>query len=233
MDKAVVLASGGINSTVAAAVVREQYTPCLLHINWGHRSAAREASAFQHTATALGAETTMVFQMPDLATFGGNARGSRRMSIEDATTLEKGTPATFVFGLLPTMLSAAAAWAGSLGATRIIIGISEDHGVSGPAISELYPDYRIEFIQTINLMLKYAAPAGRELVVETPLLELTRPEVIRLGMRLEVPFKQTWSCYANTDKPCNRCLGCHTRSSGFLQAKLPDPLVLSEKTMVL
>jgi 7-cyano-7-deazaguanine synthase len=233
MDKAVVLASGGINSTVAAAVIREQYTPCMLHINWGHRSAEREASAFRQTAATMGFETTMLTELPDLASFGGNARVSKRMSIEDASTLQKGTPATFMLGLLPTMLSTAAIWAGTIGATRIILGISEDHGVPGAAISELYPDNRTEFIQTFSLMLAYAMPANRELVVEAPLLELSRSEVIRLGMRLEVPFKLTWSCYANNDKPCGRCLGCHARSSGFLQAKLPDPLVLSEKTVVL
>jgi 7-cyano-7-deazaguanine synthase len=232
MEKAVVLASGGINSTVAAAIAREQYTPCLLHINWGHRAAAREATAFQQTASALGIETTMQLEMPDLGILGGTARGSKRISIEDATTLEKGTPATFMPGLMPAMLSAAAVWAGSLGARRIVIGISEDHGVPGPAISELYPDYRVEFIQTINLMLKYAVPPDREITVDAPLLELTRPEVIRLGTRLDVPFKLTWSCYANNDKPCNRCLACHTRTAGFLQAKLADPLVLPEKVLV-
>lgn len=233
MEKAVVLASGGINSTVAVAVAKEQYVPYMLHVNWGHRSAEREASVFQQIATAMGVENTVLVDLPDLATFGGNARGSRRLPVEDATTIEKGTPATFVPGLLPTLISTAAALAGSIGASRIILGISEDHGVPGPAISELYPDHRIEFVQTCNLMLKYALPADREMTVEAPLLELTRPEVIRLGLRLEVPFKLTWSCYTNNDQPCNRCLACHSRSAGFLLAKLPDPLVLSEKTVVL
>ncbi len=233
MDKAVVLASGGINSTVATAVIREQYTACLLHVGWGHRSAEREASAFQQTASAMGIETSLRVEISDLAAFGGNARASKRMSIEDASTIQKTTPATFAFGVLPSMLSVAATWANTLGAKRIIVGVSEDHGVPGPAISELYPDHRIEFVQTFNLMLKYAMPADRELVVEAPLLDLTRPEVIRLGMRLDVPFKLTWSCYASNTEPCNRCLGCHNRSAGFLQAKLPDPLILSERTIVL
>ncbi|MDM8009003.1 MAG: 7-cyano-7-deazaguanine synthase [Phycisphaerae bacterium] len=233
MDKAVVLASGGVNSTVAVALTREQYTPYLLHVNWGHRSAEREAIAFQQTASAMGIENTMLVEIPGLAALGTNARASRRLSIEDATTLEKGTPATFALALLPSMLSAAASWAGCIGARRIVVGVSEDHGVPGPAISEFYPDHRIEFIQTFNLMLKYAMPADRELVVEAPLLEMTRAEVVRLGMRLEVPFKLTWSCYANNEKPCNRCLACHIRAMGFLQARLPDPLVLSEKAVVL
>ncbi|MGQ9650552.1 MAG: 7-cyano-7-deazaguanine synthase [Phycisphaerae bacterium] len=233
MDKAVVLASGGINSTVAIAVTREQYELHLLHINWGHRAAEREATAFQQTASIMGIENTMLVEMPALSIWGGNARASRRLAIEDAATLEKGTPATFAFALLPTMLSTAASWAGSIGARHLVIGVSEDHGVPGPPISELYPDYRIEFIQTFNLMLKYAIPAGQELVVEAPLLEMTRAEIVRLGTRLEVPFKLTWSCYANNEKPCDRCLGCHNRVAGFLQAKLPDPLVLSEKVVVL
>jgi 7-cyano-7-deazaguanine synthase len=228
MDRAVILASGGINSTVAAAVTREQYAPALLHVNWGHRSAEQELAAFEQTAAAMKIETILAANLSCAAAFGGNARGGRRLAIEDASALtSRTTPATFALGVLPTMLSLAAAWAGAIGATRIILGLSEDHGVPGPAISELYPDYRIEFLQTFNLMLNYAKPAGRELSVEAPLLELTRAEVIRLGSRLEVPFELTWSCYAGGDTPCGRCLACATRTAGFLAAKTPDPLLMS------
>jgi 7-cyano-7-deazaguanine synthase len=229
MEKAVILVSGGINSAVAAAVTREQYAPCLLHVNWGHRTAEREMTAFEQLASALSIETTMIADMPCLGTFGGNARSSKRLAIEDATTVgDKSTPATFALGVLPTMLSAAATWAGALGAKRVVVGISEDHGIPGPPISELYPDYRIEFVQAFNLMLNYAKPAGRELIVEAPLLELSRAEVIRLGSRLEVPFQLTWSCFANNEKPCGRCLPCTTRTEGFLRARIPDPSIVTE-----
>jgi 7-cyano-7-deazaguanine synthase len=86
----------------------------------------------------------------------------------------------------------------------------------------------MEFIQTFNLMLGYAKPAGRELTVETPLIELNRGEVIQLGQRMSVPFEKTWSCYAENDKPCGRCRPCATRSTGFLNANVADPLAEPE-----
>ena len=226
MDKAVILASGGINSTVAAAVAREEYTPALLHIAWGHRTADRELVAFEQTAAALSIDKTLVADLSCLAVFGGSARVSRHMAIEDASTLGKETPATFMLGLLPSMLSLAATWAGAIGARRIVLGISEDHGVSGSVISELYPDHRIEFLQTFNLMLTHAKPPGRDLMVEAPLIELTRAEVIRLGQRLNVPFHRTWSCYQDNETPCGRCRACATRAAGFHNARIPDPLLI-------
>ena len=225
MDRAVILVSGGLNSAVAAAVAREQYEPAWLHVAWGHRAADRELAAFELLATEAAVQKTIVAELSALAAFGGNARVSKRLAMEDAAALGRETPATFAFGLFPSMLSLAAAWAGAIGAKRIIVGISENHGVPGPLISELYPDYRREFIQTFNLMLEYAKSTGRDLLVEAPLIELTRAEVIRLGRQLKVPFEKTWSCYRDNEKPCNRCLPCFSRTTGFLRVGIPDPLL--------
>lgn len=226
METAVVLTSGGINGAVTAALAKEQYEPALLHVAWGHRAADRELAAFEQLAAYLRIEKTMVAELSWMAVFGGSARTSRRMTIEDAATLEPGTPATFLLGLMPSMLNIAATWAGAIGAKRVLVGISEDHGVPGPAVSALYPDHRMEFIQAFNLMLSYAKPPQRELMVEAPLIELARPEVIRLGQRLNVPFDRTWSCYASSERPCGRCRPCMTRAAGFLRARVADPITL-------
>lgn len=226
METAVVLVSGGINSAVAAAAAREQYDAALLHVGWGHRTAERELIAFQQIAAALRIERTLVADLNCLASIGGNARTSKRLAVEDAQTLGRTTPATFMTGLMPSMLSVAVSWAGVLGAKRVIVGISENHGVPGPLISELYPDRRREFIQAYNLMLHYAKPSQRELLVEAPLLEMSRVEVLRLGEQCGVPFDKTWSCYRSIETPCGRCHPCVTRIAGFMQAKMPDPLLL-------
>jgi 7-cyano-7-deazaguanine synthase len=230
MQKAVVLMSGGVNSAVAAAIAREQYEPALLHVAWGHRSAARELACIEQLATALKIETTCVAELPCLATFGAGARVNRRQGIEDASTLGQRTPGTFTQGLLQTMLGLATAWASTIGAKRIFVGITEDHHVSGPAISELYPDYRREFVQVSNLLLHYAIPQNRELIIEAPLLEIARAEVVRLGGLMGVPFDKTWSCYVENESPCGRCRACVTRANGFIQAKIPDPLLLEPAT---
>lgn len=226
METAVVLVSGGVNSAVAAAAAREQYDTALLHVNWGHRAAEREAQSFERIAADLRVEQVQTICLSQIAAFGGNARVSKRVTMEDASALGQGTPATFVLGLMPTLLSVATTWAGTIGARRIILGISEDHSVPGPPVSELYPDHRMEFVQAYNLMLAYAKPTRRELCVEAPLIELNRSEVVQLGQRLNVPFDKTWSCYQGGERPCGRCLACVTRTSGFMQANLPDPLEL-------
>lgn len=226
MDRAVVLLSGGLNSAVAAAVTREQYEPFFLHVAWGHRTGERETACFEQLIAAMRTDKTMIADLSCMALFGGNARVSKRLSIDDANALGKDTPTTFALGLIPSMLSVAAAWASAVGAHRIIIGLGEDYRLPGPVMSTLYPDYRHEFLQTFNLMLEYAKPQGRELLVEAPLISLSRPEVIKLGSRLNVPWEKTWSCYRNCDSPCGRCLGCANRANGFLKAGLPDPLLL-------
>ena len=227
MIQSVVLTSGGINSAVAAAVAREQGEPALLHIAWGHRAAEHELAAFEAIAATLRIEKTMVAELSCMAVFGGNSRASKRLPVDDAGTLTGGeTPSTFAFGLIPAMLSLAAAWAYVLKAKQIIIGLSDDHGDLGPKVSELYPDHRQEFLQTFNLMLEYAKPPKRELVVEAPLIDLTRAEVIRLGERFKIPFDKTWSCYRENERPCGRCQPCATRAAGFIRAGLPDPLLL-------
>lgn len=226
MDRAVVLVSGGINSAVTAAVAKEQYETALLHVAWGHRTAERELAAFQEIAGFLKVEQTLVAELSCMAVFGGNARASRRQSIEDASVVGRTVPGTFAFGLLPAMLSLAAAWAGSIRARRILVGISENHGTTTTPIGKLYPDRRREFIQTFNLMLQYAKPSDRDLLVEAPLIDLNRAETIRLGQRLRLPFDRTWSCYSSNSAPCHRCIACVNRESGFLQAGVADPLVM-------
>lgn len=226
MDKAVVLVSGGLNSAVAASIAREQYECYLLHVAWGHRTAERELSCFESLVAHFHAERTMTADLRCLSALGGNARTSRKMLIEDMAALGQEVPSTFVQGLVPTMLSLAATWAGAIEAKRIIIGSSEDYDVPGPPISKLYPDYRREFVQTFNLMLEYAKPRARELQVEAPLAELTRQEIVSLGRRLKLPFEKTWSCYRSNEEPCGKCLGCGTRAAGFLSCGVPDPLLL-------
>jgi 7-cyano-7-deazaguanine synthase len=225
MDRAVILVSGGINSAVAAAAMREQCQLAWLHVAWGHRSAERELIAFEAMAHHFKADPTLVAELSCMAAIGGNARASRRLSIEDAEVLTGKTPSTFAAGLLPAMISVAAAWAASLKARRIILGIASDHQTGRYPLSQLYPDHRREFAQACNLMLAYATAPGQEIRVETPLMDLSRPEVIKLGRRLGVPFDRTWSCYADNETPCQRCLGCADRAAGFVRAGVPDPLM--------
>ena len=223
MTKAVILCSGGINSSVMAAAAREQYEPALLHVAWGHRSAERELASFGQIAAALHIENTKIVELSTSGLFGNNPRITRRGPHDDYPATH---PAPFTLGLLPTFVGLAACWAEGIGATRIMLGICENHETGGQPVADLYPDYRREFIQTANLMLQYGKRTGDELLLEAPLLELSRVDVVKLGNLLGVPFAQTWSCYGFNDTPCGKCFGCTTRTAGFLRAGVADPLLI-------
>ncbi len=90
----------------------------------------------------------------------------------------------------------------------------------------MYPDNRREFFTNYQYMLESALPPRTKLQILTPLIDLSRTEIIRLGERYKVPFELTWSCYQGAEKPCGRCYGCANRTAGFIEAGLPDPLIL-------
>ncbi len=224
MDKAIVLASGGINSTVMLAAAREQYQVALMHVDWGHRASERERAAFEQITLYYKIKQTDTIDLSGLAAYGGNARVSRRQAIEHAAYPPDEAPPTFAPGLIPTLLGLATEWAMTINARYILIGTNEDHGLRGSRLSQLYPDHRIEFVQSYNLMLHYAMHASTDLEVVAPLNDLTREEIVRLGRQLKVPFGKTWSCYAGNAKPCHKCLPCLSRAESLLQCGIPDPL---------
>ncbi len=90
----------------------------------------------------------------------------------------------------------------------------------------MYPDNRREFILNYQYMIDSAMPERTQIKIETPLIDFSRTEIVKLGQRLKVPFESTWSCYEGGEAPCGKCFGCASRASGFLQAAIPDPLIL-------
>lgn len=223
-EKAVVLCSGGLNSAVAAKVAATDYALAMLHVKFGHRAAERDAKAFAEQAEYFKPAHQLVIDMPHFSAMGGNGRVSKKIAIEDAMALSEGRCNTNIPGLVHTLIGAAFTWATTLGANRIFLGIAEDLGPPAPRLATLYPEYGREFVELCRHAIAAAHPE-RPVEIETPLAELTRNEVIRLGMRMHVPLELTWSCIASSSAPCGVCLGCATRHRGFLDAALPDPLL--------
>ncbi len=229
MRRAVVLVSGGVNSCVAAAI-KDAYEPALLHVRYPHRAAIRELECFQRLVKHMGVRNSLVAELPHLAQVTGNARVDRRVPIEDAAALTDNKPAgTYVPGLMTTMLSLAFNWATAIGATRIVVGISENLGPPGPPTAGLYPDHRREVLHAFEDIIRLSLPSPVAMELAAPLVNLTRPDVVRLGQRFSVPFGMTWSCYASDEKPCEKCYGCATRMRGFIDAGVPDPIFALEK----
>ena len=220
---AVVLLSGGLDSATALAAARNDGFGChALTIAYGQRHAA-ELDAARRVAAALGAVQHRVFPI-DLRAFGGSALTAdlpvpRDRSAEEMTA---GIPVTYVPARNTVFLSLALAWAETLGAFDLYIGVNAvDY--SG------YPDCRPEFVRAFEQLANLATKAGVEgkgrFRIHAPLIHLSKAEIIRLGLALGVDYGLTHSCYdpAADGAACGRCDSCRIRRDGFSAAAVPDP----------
>lgn len=220
--RAVVLASGGLDSTVTAAVARRDgYTLHLLTIAYQQRHAIEIERAGQ-VAQALGAQQHLVVDV-NLRALGGSALTDDRAVPKGRsdTARAQGIPSTYVPARNLIFLSLAAAHAEVVGASVIYFGANVvDY--SG------YPDCRPEFIRAFEAAARAGTKAGvegRPLEVRAPLLMLSKPQIIQLGLTLNVPFHLTHSCYDPLgDLACGQCDSCLIRKQGFAEAGVEDPI---------
>jgi 7-cyano-7-deazaguanine synthase len=221
--KAVVLSSGGLDSTTVMALARsEGYALYSLSFRYGQRHAL-ELEAAQRVALALGAKEHLVLHI-DLGKIGGSAL-TENMEVpkgRDELELLEEIPVTYVPARNTIFLSLALAWAEVLGAADIFIGVNAlDY--SG------YPDCRPEYIETFERLANLATKAGVEgkikFRIQAPLIRLTKAEIIRKGLALGVDYSLTHSCYdpAPDGRACGKCDSCLLRKKGFREVGLPDP----------
>ncbi len=224
-ERVLVLCSGGLNSAVTATIAAHEHTLAMLHVQFGHRAAAKEAQLFEKQAEFYRADEKMVVELPHLAMIGGNGRVSRMLQIEDAMALGEGRSNSHIPGLIGTLLGVGFSWASVLGARKVYLGVSEDLGPPGPLTRGVFPDYSREYVELCKHAFEVASPA-KPISIETPVIDLSRSEIVKLGNRLGTPFNLTWSCISSNHEPCGACLGCATRNSGFLDAAIPDPILV-------
>ena len=220
--KAVVLLSGGLDSYTAAAIARRDgFELCALTIRYGQRH-AREIDSARAVARALAVERHVELDV-DLRAFGGSSLTSDTPIPKDRPIDPADIPSTYVPARNTVFLSLALAWAETLGARDIIIGVNAlDY--SG------YPDCRPEYIAAFERLARLATRAGVEgahFTVHTPLLTLSKAEIISQGVALGLDYGLTHSCYDPdaTGRPCGRCDSCLLRAAGFAQAGVADPLL--------
>lgn len=224
MKRAVVLLSGGLDSATVLAIARhEGYAPHALSFAYGQRH-AWELEAAKRVAAAMGAVEHRIAQI-DLRVFGGSALTAeidvpKGRATED---MSHGIPVTYVPARNTIFLSFALAWAEVLGASDIFIGVNAlDY--SG------YPDCRPEFIRAYEKMAALATKAGVEgrqhLRIHTPLIAMTKAQIIARGMELGVDYGLTSSCYdpGPRGEPCGQCDSCLLRAKGFAENGIEDPL---------
>lgn len=216
--RAIVLLSGGLDSTTVLAIARSQGFEChTLAIGYGQRHSV-ELSAARHLSPALGAVEHRQMNV-DLADIGGSALTDSRIAVPEAPAA--GIPVTYVPARNTLFLSLALGWAEVLEARDIFIGVNAvDY--SG------YPDCRPAFIAAFERLAGLATRAGVEgagFRIQAPLISLSKAEIIRTGMALGVDYAQTVSCYQANEKleACGRCDSCRLRSEGFAAAGVADP----------
>ena len=227
--RAVILLSGGLDSATVLAVAKsEGYSPYALSFSYGQRH-VWELEAARRVAASIGVAEHRIAAI-DLRAFGGSALTADIAVPKGRTTHEmaQGIPVTYVPARNTVFLAFALAWAEVLGASDIFLGVNAlDY--SG------YPDCRPEFIVAFEKMANLATKAGVEgslsLKIHTPLIALSKAEIIRLGFKLGVDYGLTSSCYdpSPTGVPCGQCDSCLLRQKGFRENGIEDPLLKSSR----
>jgi 7-cyano-7-deazaguanine synthase len=223
MKRAVCLLSGGLDSSTCLAVARREGFECYaLSFDYGQRH-RMELDAARRVVAALGAERHLILPV-DLRVFGGSAL-TADIEVPKGRSQEEmgqGIPVTYVPARNTVFLSFALAWAETLDAEDIFIGVNAiDY--SG------YPDCRPEFIAAFEQMANLATKAGVEgrtrIRIHTPLLKLSKAEIVRLAHNLNLDFKLTHSCYDPdpAGRACGQCDSCLLRRKGFEEAEIADP----------
>jgi 7-cyano-7-deazaguanine synthase len=217
--RAVVLLSGGLDSTTCLAIAREQgFETYALSVAYGQRHAA-ELAAARRVAALFGAREHRVARV-ELGQFGGSALTDPGIAVPEDREGDE-IPVTYVPARNTVMLSMALAWAEVLGANDIFIGVNAvDY--SG------YPDCRPEFIAAFQATARLATKAGVQgspLTIHVPLIDLSKAQIIQRGVALGVDYGQTVSCYQADDegRACGHCDACRLRRAGFEAAGVKDP----------
>ena len=225
--KAVILVSGGLDSTTCLAMAKAQgFELYALTLSYGQRHRA-ELAAARKVAKAYRVQKHMELDVP-LTAFGGSALTDSKMKVPKQRSLKAmghGIPSTYVPARNTVFLSLALAWAEVLGAEHLFIGVNAlDY--SG------YPDCRPEFIRAFEKLAKLATKKGVEgkwrLKIHTPLIRMSKAQIIQAGLKLKVNYGLTHSCYDPRSKgrPCGKCDSCLLRAKGFKEAGSKDPVFL-------
>jgi 7-cyano-7-deazaguanine synthase len=226
---AVVLLSGGLDSTTCAAIARaEGFALHALTVAYGQRHTA-ELAAARRVAAALGVVEHRVLTL-DLAGFGGSSLTDAGREVpKDRPLAEIGAPgdvpSTYVPARNTVLLALALSWAEALGARDLFLGVNV-LDASG------YPDCRPEFVAAFEALANVATragAAGERVRVHAPLIAMTKAEIVRRGVELGIDYGLTHSCYDPVgEAACGRCDACQLRKKGFLEAGLPDPTRYAE-----
>lgn len=220
--KAIVAVSGGMDSCLTAAIANQNYELAFVHINYGQRTEKRELKAFNEIADFYNVEKRLVIDLKHLSMIGGSSLTDKNIEVTKADLSNKEIPSSYVPFRNSNILSACTSWAEVLNASRIFIGaVFED--------SSGYPDCRPSFFSAFEKMIDEGTKPETKIKIETPIINLSKAEIVKKGFEMKAPLELTWSCYQNEDEACGECDSCALRLRGFQQAGFEDPIAYKVK----
>ena len=215
--KAVCIISGGMDSALSAKMAQvEGYEIIALHFNYGQRTQQKELECFRKIASAVEASESYEIDLPFFEQIGASALTDKHIDVPTGG-IEEGVPVTYVPFRNGIFLSIAAAVAEKHGAEALFIGVVEED-------SSGYPDCRETYIEQMQNAINLGTKEVTKLEIKMPLVALKKSQIVRKSLALDVPLKDTWSCYKSEEKACGVCDSCRLRLKGFKEAGFVDPI---------
>lgn len=216
-NTAVIAVSGGMDSCVTAAIANMEYNLAFAHINYGQRTEKGELKAFNNIADHYRVENRLIIDYTHLAKIGGSSLTDKNIEVTKADLSNKEIPSSYVPFRNANILSACVSWAEVLNAAAVFIGaVYED--------SSGYPDCRPDFFNAFEKMVDLGTRPETKIKIVTPIINLSKAEIVKKGIELDAPLHLTWSCYQNEEEACGVCDSCALRLRGFQQAGFDDPI---------
>ena len=225
--KAVCLISGGMDSSTLAYVAKDMgYDILALHTIYGQRTEEKELLCAKKIAKSLNASEFMEVSLSHLTKFVGSSLTDNSMTVFDHTEscgdeFEKpalnSIPNTYVPFRNSNLLSIATSYAEARGAEAIFIGVQASDYAG-------YPDCRPEFIEAFQKVISLGTSNDTNIRLMTPFVNLNKTEILRIGMKLGVPYEDTWSCYKSNHPACGKCDSCYYRLKAFEEIGVEDPI---------
>ena len=189
-----------------------------LHVNYGQLTEKRELTAFNEISDHYKVNQRLVVDIPHLSEIGGSCLTDQNIPVPEADLSNPDIPVSYVPFRNANILSAAVSWAEVLNTIAIYIGAVEED-------SSGYPDCRRVFYDAFEKTIEAGTKPDTHIKILTPLIELSKQDIILKGNELKAPLNLTWSCYKKEDIPCGQCDSCTLRSRGFKQAGVRDPIL--------
>jgi len=214
---AVIAVSGGLDSCVTASIANQNYELAFAHFNYGQRTEKRELKAFYDIANYYNVNKRLVIDYSHLSKIGGSSLTDDNIKVSKANPASKEIPTSYVPFRNANILSACVSWTEVLKAKTVFVGaVFED--------SSGYPDCRPSFFEAFEKMIDLGTKPETLIKIVTPIIHLSKAEIIKKGIGLKAPIHLTWSCYQNEDEACGECESCALRLRGFQQAEIEDPI---------